>query len=171
MSTAPVARDAILADIAIHFEKQRALAEGALAQVDDRAFFATLGEGDNSIAVIVKHMAGNLRSRFTDFLTSDGEKADRNRDGEFEIGRAESRAAVMEQWVRGWSTLLDTLRSLAPGDLGRTVFTRGEPATVQQALVRALVHQSQHAGQLALLAKHFAGDAWRTLSIARRDRR
>jgi hypothetical protein len=156
-----------LADVRERFESIRSQAERAAAQVDDAAFLAPLGAEENSIALIMKHMAGNLRSRFTDFLTSDGEKPDRNRDGEFEQGAGDSRATILARWTEGWRILFDALGSLTPGDLGRTVTIRGEPHTVIQALSRQLVHQSQHAGQIVLLAKHAAGAQWKTLSIPR----
>lgn len=156
-----------LADVKARFDSIRTLAERAAAQVDDAAFFAALGAEENSIALLMKHMAGNLRSRFTDFLTSDGEKPDRNRDGDFEQAPADSRAALLARWAEGWHILFDTLEALAPADLARTVTIRGEPHTVIQALSRQLVHQSQHAGQIVLLARHAAGATWQTLSIAR----
>ena len=158
---------AMLADLTDYLSKQKELADRALAQIDDASFFAAIDRESNSIAVIVKHMAGNLRSRFTDFLTTDGEKPDRQRDTEFELGRIETRAELMAKWEHGWRILFDTLRSLSPGDLVRTVTVRGEGATVPQALLRALAHLSQHVGQIVLLSKHFAGERWKTLSIPR----
>lgn len=157
----------MLADITEYFVKQKELADRAVAQIDDASFFLALDGESNSIAVIVKHVAGNLRSRFTDFLTSDGEKPDRQRDTEFELGRVESRAELMAKWERSWGILFDTLRTLSRDDLARTVTVRGEGATVQQALLRALAHLAQHVGQIVLLAKHFAGARWKTLSIPR----
>lgn len=145
----------------------KGLADDAMAQVDDAQFFAPLGGDENGIALVVKHMAGNLRSRWTDFLTTDGEKPDRDRDAEFEVHDGDSRAALMEAWERGWATFLDTLASLAPDDLGRTVTIRGEPQTVLRAVDRGVAHACYHAGQIVLLAKHFAGPAWRSLSIPR----
>lgn len=156
-----------LADVKARFESIRTMAERAAAQVDDAAFFTPLGADENSIALVMKHMAGNLRSRFSDFLTTDGEKPDRNRDGEFEQSPADSRAAILARWDEGWRILFAALDTIAPGDLTRTVTIRGEPHTVIQALSRQLVHQSQHAGQIVLLAKHAAGARWQTLSIAR----
>ena len=156
-----------LSDVKSRFESIRSLADRAAAQVDDAAFFAPLGAEENSIALIMKHMAGNLRSRFSDFLTSDGEKPDRDRDAEFEQAPADSRAAILARWAEGWRILFDALDALTPVDLARTVTIRGEPHTVIQALSRQLVHQSQHAGQIVLLAKHAAGPRWQTLSIAR----
>lgn len=156
-----------LADVKSRFESIRSMAERAAAQVDDAAFFAPLGAEENSIALLMKHMAGNLRSRFSDFLTTDGEKPDRNRDAEFEQSSADSRAAILARWAEGWRILFDALVALAPGDLTRTVTIRSEPHTVIQALSRQLAHQSQHAGQIVLLAKHAAGSRWQTLSIPR----
>ena len=156
-----------LADVKARFDSIKTQAERAAAQVDDAAFSAPLGADENSIALLMKHMAGNLRSRFTDFLTSDGEKPDRDRDSEFEQAPADSRAAILARWAEGWRILFDTLDGLTPGDLARTVTIRREPHTVIQALSRQLVHQSQHAGQIVLLAKHAAGPGWQTLSVAR----
>jgi len=158
---------AVLAGFADYLSKQKELADKALAQIDDASFFASVDRESNSIAVIVKHIAGNLRSRFTDFLTTDGEKPDRQRDTEFELGRVETRAELIAKWDRSWAILFDTLRSLSPGDLVRTVTVRGEQATVLQALLRALAHLAQHVGQIVLLAKHYAGGRWKTLSIPR----
>ena len=156
-----------LADVKARFESIKTQAERAAAQVDDAAFFTPLGDDENSIALIMKHMAGNLRSRFSDFLTTDGEKPDRDRDSEFEQVPADSRATILARWAEGWRILFDALASLTPADLTRTVTIRGEPHTVIQALSRQLVHQSHHAGQIVLLAKHAAGARWQTLSIAR----
>ena len=156
-----------LADVKARFDSIKSMAERAAAQVDDAAFFAPLGAEENGIALLMKHMAGNLRSSFTDFLTSDGEKPDRNRDSEFEQSPADSRAAILARWDEGWRILFATLDAIAPGDLTRTVTIRGEPHTVIQALSRQLTHQSQHAGQIVLLAKHAAGARWKTLSIPR----
>ena len=156
-----------LTDVKARFDSIKTQAERAAAQVDDAAFFAALGAEENSIALVMKHMAGNLRSRFTDFLANDGEKPDRDRDSEFEQAPADSRAAILARWAEGWRILFDTLDTLTPADLARTVTIRGEPHTVIQALSRQLVHQSHHAGQVVLLAKHAAGARWQTLSIPR----
>ena len=160
-----------LTDVKARFESIRTQAERAAAQVDDAAFLSPLGEEENSIALIMKHMSGNLRSRFTNFLTSDGEKPDRNRDGEFEQAKADSRETILARWSDGWRILFDALDGLTPDDLTRTVTIRGEPHTVIQALSRQLVHHAQHAGQIVLLAKHAAGANWRTLSIPRTKKR
>jgi hypothetical protein len=162
--------DVLLAELRERFRQQRAMVEKAVAQVDDNAIFATLDEESNSIAIIMQHMGGNLRSRFTDFLTTDGEKPDRDRDGEFEKMAGEIRADVVARWDAGWRALERTLEQLTPADLVRTVTIRAEPMTVVQALGRALAHQAQHAGQVVLLAKHFAGPAWTTLSMPRKRR-
>ena len=158
---------AYLADAAARFASLRDQAERAMAQADDDAFFATLDAESNSIAIIAKHVGGNLRSRFTDFLTTDGEKPDRERDAEFESSQGERRADVEARWAEGWRALETTLASLGPADLLRTVSIRGEPLSVVQALSRATAHVAQHVGQIVLLAKHAAGPGWRTLSIPR----
>jgi hypothetical protein len=152
------------------FRNQKELSERAVAQVGDDAFFAVLGPEDNSIALLVKHVGGNLRSRFTDFLTTDGEKPDRQRDREFELYDGDTRSALMAGWEEGWSRLFATLQSLSPEDLDRTVTIRGEAHSVIDALHRALAHLSYHAGQIVLLAKVRAGAEWQTLSIPRRPR-
>jgi uncharacterized damage-inducible protein DinB len=160
---------AYLEDIRATAAYYKKLADDAMAQVDDGQFSALLGEEENSIALIVKHMAGNLRSRWTDFLTTDGEKPDRDRDSEFEMGDGDARGALMEAWERGWATFLGTLQSLSPEDLARTVRIRNEPQTVTHAVNRGVAHACYHVGQIVLLAKHFAGPGWRTLSIPRRQ--
>ena len=143
------------------------LADDAITQVDDAGFFALPGDGENSIALVVKHMAGNLRSRWTDFLTTDGEKPDRYRDAEFEMEGADTREALLSAWERGWATFLGTLGALTPEDLGRTVHIRGEPYGVTRAINRGVAHACYHVGQIVLLARHYAGPQWRTLSIPR----
>ena len=145
----------------------KSLAEAALAQVSDEQFFAEPGPGDNSLAVIVKHLGGNLASRWTDFLTSDGEKPSRDRDREFEIGPGDTREQLMKSWTHGWEALLNTLAALTEADLERTVTIRREPITVLQALNRGLIHNSYHTGQIVYVAKHHCGPAWRSLSIPR----
>ena len=171
MPSTPELRAAILADATTSLMRLRSTAEDAMAQVDDRGFFAALGPDENSIAVLVKHVGGNLRSRFKDFLDSDGEKPHRDRDGEFEVDPArEDRAALMAAWQRGWETVLATLRSLSPADVDREVRLRDQPLTVREALDRAALHVAGHVGQIVLLAKHHAGAGWRTLSIPRARR-
>jgi hypothetical protein len=143
------------------------LSDGALAQVTEEEFFRELDPESNSLAVLVKHMAGNLRSRFSDFLTSDGEKPDRNRDQEFEIAAGATRKEALSAWEAGWKILFDTMAALKPEDMMRTVTIRGEPHSVVQALNRALAHMAQHTGQVVFLAKHFKSTQWKTLSVPR----
>ena len=142
-------------------------ADTAIQQLNDRQFFAQLDAEANSVAILVKHMAGNLRSRFTDFLTSDGEKPDRNRDQEFVVAADASRADIMAAWEHGWHLVLDTINSLQPDDLARQITIRNEPHTVMQAITRQLAHHATHAGQIVLLAKHWMGSEWKTLSVPR----
>jgi hypothetical protein len=156
-----------LDDVALTFRKQKELADRALAQVDDAAFFRQPDAESNSLALIVKHVAGNQRSRWRDFLTSDGEKADRHRDTEFEAGEADTRAALTARWEEGWKLLFDALSRLGPDDLLREVRIRGEAHTVMQAIQRQVAHYAQHVGQIVFLAKHWAGREWKTLSIPR----
>ncbi|HTW62006.1 MAG TPA: DUF1572 family protein [Terracidiphilus sp.] len=148
------------------FRQSKGLADRAMAQVRDEQLFLPLGDEENSIALVVKHMAGNLRSRWTDFLSTDGEKPDRNRDGEF-IDPAATRAALLADWESGWTALFRALEPLTEADLGRTVRIRGEAHSVMQAINRALGHSAYHVGQIVLLAKHYAGPQWQTLSVAR----
>jgi Protein of unknown function (DUF1572) len=143
------------------------MAEAAMAQLEDKDFFTLIDPEANSIAILVKHIAGNARSRFTDFLTSDGEKPDRFRDQEFELSGQTTREEVMRWWEQGWSFVFATLDSLKPEDVPRTVTIRQEPHTVLQALNRALAHYAQHIGQIVFLAKHLRSRDWRTLSIPR----
>ena len=159
-----------LDDCLLQLRKLKAQADKAMAQIDDGQFFGLIDTDANSIALIVKHVAGNMRSRWTDFLTTDGEKPDRHRDLEFERDPADTRDALVAQWDAGWELLFGTIASLAPDDLGRTITIRGEPHTVVQAINRQLLHYSAHVGQIVLLAKHFAGPKWETLSIPRRKR-
>jgi hypothetical protein len=158
---------AYLDDVRVQFRKMKKLAEDALAQVNDDEIMVTLDPESNSLAVIVKHMAGNLRSRFTDFLTSDGEKPDRNRDGEFEIAGRPSREAVMADWESGWTVLFETLDTLGEDDVLLEVTIRGEAHSVIQALNRQMTHHSYHVGQIVFLAKHLRSAAWRNLSLPR----
>ena len=143
------------------------MAERAIAQVSDEQLTQTIDPEANSIAVIMKHIAGNMRSRWTDFLTSDGEKPDRNRDTEFETPPA-TRAELLRIWEDGWARVFTALEPLSDADLGRTVTIRGEPHSVFQAIVRQLTHYAAHTGQIVLLAKHFQSDHWQTLSIPKR---
>ena len=148
------------------FRYYRKLAERAMDQVADEHLFTVLDAESNSIAVIVKHMAGNMRSRWTDFLNTDGEKPDRNRDSEF-IDPPATRAALMREWEHGWACLFAALEPLTDADLARTVTIRGEAHSVMQAINRQLAHYPHHVGQIVLLAKHFANDHWQSLSVPR----
>lgn len=159
---------AYLEDVGAQFRKMKKLAEDAVAQVKDEELVARLDPEANSIALIMRHMAGNLRSRFTDFLTTDGEKPDRNRDGEFEESGQMTRRTVLDDWESGWRVLFDTLGTLTRDDLLRDVFIRGERHTVMQALDRQLTHHSYHVGQIVFLAKHLRSAEWRSLSIPRK---
>jgi hypothetical protein len=158
---------AYLEDAVRQFHGQKKLAEKALEQVTDEEFFRTLDPECNSLALIVKHLAGNMRSRWTDFLTSDGEKADRRRDSEFEVERGDSRAELMHRWDEGWRSTFAAVEPLVPGDLGKNVVIRGEPHSVLKAINRQLTHYAHHIGQIVFLAKHLAGPRWKTLSIPR----
>jgi Protein of unknown function (DUF1572) len=149
------------------FRGHKRMGEAAMAQLKDEDFFVTLDPESNSVAILVKHLAGNMRSRFTDFLTSDGEKPDRFRDREFEISSATTRAEVMQWWENGWSIVLGAIESLKPEDVMRTVTIRGEPHTVLQAINRQIAHYAQHTGQIVFLAKHLRSSEWKTLSIPR----
>jgi uncharacterized protein DUF1572 len=161
---------AYLEDVTTQFRKMKKLAEDAIEQVSDDELVVMLDEESNSLAVIMKHMAGNLRSRFTDFLTTDGEKPDRNRDGEFEIDGVPARAAVVADWESGWSRLFSTLESLTTDDLLRDVLIRGERLSVVQALDRQMTHHAYHVGQIVFLAKHLRSAGWRNLSVPRKRR-
>ncbi len=153
-------------DSAAVFGYYKKLAERAMEQVADQELFVVLDEEMNSIAIIVKHMAGNMRSRWTDFLSSDGEKPDRNRDSEFEQPPAK-REAVMKMWEEGWSCLFAALEPLTDADMSRTVTIRGEAHSVMQAINRQIAHYAYHCGQIVLLAKHFKGREWKSLSVPR----
>src|SRR5579871_5755575 len=146
------------------FRQYKSIGERAMAQVTDDQLFLELDSESNAIAIIVKHMAGNMRSRWTDFLTTDGEKPDRNRDGEFETPSA-GRTELMQMWEDGWALVFRAIEPLSDDDLGRTVTIRGEPHSVMQAIQRQIGHYAGHCGQIVLLAKHFAGGHWKTLTI------
>jgi hypothetical protein len=149
------------------FRYYKKLAEGAIAQVSDDQLLIALDEKSNSIATVVKHMAGNMRSRWTDFLVSDGEKPNRHRDTEFEEPPA-SRPALMKMWEEGWNLLFAALEPLTEADLDRTITIRGEAHSVMQAINRQVAHYSYHCGQIVLLAKHFKGREWKSLSVPRK---
>ena len=150
------------------FRQFKRLAESALAQASEEQLLATIDPESNSLAVIVKHMAGNMRSRWTDFLTSDGEKPDRNRDSEFEEPPA-TREEIMRLWEEGWARLFSALESLTDEDLPRTITIRGEAHSVMQAINRQVAHYAYHCGQIVFLAKHFKGSDWKCLSVPRRQ--
>jgi hypothetical protein len=156
-----------LEEVTRQFGGLKKTADRALAQTTDADFFRTLDAESNSLALIVKHLAGNMRSRWTDFLTSDGEKPDRNRDSEFEIEEGDTRERLRHLWEEGWALTFATIGSLCPEDFRRTVEIRGQPHSILKAINRQIAHYAYHVGQLVLLAKHFAGSRWETLSVAR----
>jgi len=147
------------------FRGYKRLAEGAFDQLQERDFFYVPDPESNSIATIVKHMAGNMRSRWTDFLTSDGEKPDRNRDQEFEMNSGTTREQVMQWWEDGWKLVFDAVSALKPEDLARTVYIRGESHTVLQAINRQMMHYAYHVGQVLYLGKHIRQSEWKSLSV------
>lgn len=156
-----------LEDSLENFRGYRKMAEKAFAQISDEEFFVTLDEEANSIAVIIKHISGNMLSRWTDFLTTDGEKPTRQRDLEFVITPETTKDELMQQWERGWQCLFDAIEPLQPEDLSRKVFIRGEEHTVVKAINRQLTHYACHIGQIVFLAKHFRSTEWKSLSIPR----
>jgi hypothetical protein len=164
-----------MTDVAAHyldearrqFRGYKRMGDRALEQLRDEDFFVTIDAESNSIAILVKHLAGNMRSRFTGFLTTDGEKPDRFRDREFEVTAATRRADVIRWWEEGWGCVFAALESLAPEDVMRTVTIRGEPHTALQAINRQIAHYAQHIGQIVFLAKHLRSSEWKTLSIPR----
>ena len=162
-------------DIATHYLEEarrqmrghKRMGEGAMAQLRDDDFFMTLDPESNSVAILVKHLAGNMRSRFTDFLTTDGEKPDRFRDREFEVTGATTRAGVMKWWEEGWACVLGAIDTLKAEDVMRTVTIRGEAHTVLQAINRQIAHYAAHIGQIIFLTKHLRSSEWKTLTIPR----
>src|SRR5258708_38424475 len=160
--TASYLKDSI--DVFRYYKK---LGERAITQCPDEALFTTLDAESNSIAIIVKHMAGNMRSRWTDFLTTDGEKPDRNRDTEFEAPPA-THSELLEMWEHGWKLVFGALEPLSDADLTRTITIRTEPHSVMQAINRQIAHYSYHAGQIVYLAGHFASDEWQPLSVPKK---
>jgi hypothetical protein len=149
------------------FRQYKKMGEAAMAQVGDEQLFAPLDSESNSIALIVKHMAGNMRSRWTDFLTTDGEKPDRNRDSEFEEPPS-TREALIEMWEHGWACVFAALEPLTDADLGRTVYIRGTAHSVMQVINRQMTHYAGHCGQIVLLARHYCQDQWKSLSIPKK---
>jgi hypothetical protein len=166
MSTEAIVQN-YLDDAIASFKNYKKLADKAIAQVNDDEFFVTLDDEANSVAVIMKHMAGNMFSRWTDFLTSDGEKPDRNRDMEFVIEANTSKQAVLEYWERGWACVFAAIEPLTLEDFEKTVTIRGEPHTIVMAINRQLSHYAYHIGQIVFLAKHFRSSQWNSLSIPR----
>ena len=159
--------DPMLSDIKTEFRRHQKLAEDALAALDDEAFFQRPGSSVNPIALVVKHVGGNLRSRWTDFLTADGEKPGRNRDGEFQLLEQDSRERLMAAWRQGWDALWATLDSLSEEDGDRTVTIRGERHTVRQAMLRSLTHTAYHVGQILYIARLLRPEGkWLTIAPA-----
>ena len=156
----------ILEAVLDEFQKIKKLADKSIAQLSDDQLHATLDDEANSVAILMRHMAGNMRSRWVDFLTSDGEKPDRMRDREFEDPR-QTREELIAEWEHGWKCVFDALTPLTDADLQRTVVIRGEPHSVYKAVSRQVAHYSGHAYQILLLAKHLCGPGWKTLSIPR----
>lgn len=150
-----------------NFHSYKKMAEKALAQVDDDEFFATLDKEGNRIAVIIKHISGNMLSRWTDFLTTDGEKPNRNRDMEFVITEETTTEDLMARWEQGWQCLFDAIEPLTPEDFTRKIYIRGEEHSIIEAINRQLTHYACHIGQIIFLAKHFRSTEWKTLSIPR----
>jgi hypothetical protein len=148
------------------FRYYKKLAERAMEQVPDAQLFATLDDESNSIAILVKHMAGNMRSRWTDFLTADGEKPNRDRDSEF-VDPPGTREALLQLWEDNWDLVFGALEPLSDADMARTVTIRGEAHSVLQAVNRQLAHYAYHIGQIVMLAKHFGHDGWQSLTIQR----
>ena len=155
-----------LTDAILSYRNAKKMAERAIEQVSDDEFFRQIDEESNSLAMIVKHIAGNLHSRWGDFLMTDGEKPDRNRDAEFELTE-ETRESLMEFWETGWQTLFDNIGPLTPADLSKQVTIRGEPHTIVEAINRQLTHYAMHVGQIVFLAKHLRSSEWKTLSVPR----
>ena len=156
-----------LSDIRAQFHTLKTQADRAIVQCEDAELFRLIDSGSNSIAIIMKHMAGNMRSRWTDFLTSDGEKPDRHRDMEFVITDSEGKDILLSAWEHGWQCLFDSIDSLTGNDLSRTIIIRSENHSVVEALHRQLTHYAGHVGQIVLLAKHLKGARWQSLSIPR----
>lgn len=156
-----------LRDALENFQNYKKLAEKSFEQISEEEFFRTLNGESNSIATIAKHIAGNLRSRWTEFLTADGEKPDRSRDSEFVAFENDTRKSLLEFWNAGWQAALSTMESLQPADLEKTVKIRGENHTVVEAINRSIAHTAYHVGQIVFLAKFLRDTDWQTLSIPR----
>jgi uncharacterized damage-inducible protein DinB len=164
MSTEAIIQN-YLDDACSSLRAYKKLADKAVEQLKDEEFFVTIDEGSNSVAVVMKHMAGNMFSRWTDFLTSDGEKPDRNRDMEFVIEPQTTKDDLLAYWERGWACVFEALEPLRPEDFEKKVMIRGEEHTIVQAINRQLMHYSYHVGQIVFLAKHFRSAEWQSLSI------
>ena len=156
-----------LEDVVARFQELKKLAEGAIAQIEKEQIFQTWDDETNSIAITMKHIAGNMRSRWKDFLTTDGEKPDRNRDSEFVVEGIDSHETLMQRWEEGWGHVFEAVGSLSAEDLNRTVLIRKQPHTVYQAINRQLIHYGYHIGQIVFMAKHLAADHWKSLSVPR----
>ncbi|MBO0859511.1 MAG: DUF1572 family protein [Chloracidobacterium sp.] len=156
-----------LENVIAEFRSLKKLGDRAIEQLDDEQLFVTLDAESNSVAILVRHLAGNMRSRWTDFLTSDGEKPDRYRDQEFVVDLNTKRAELIEWWERGWRYVFEAIEALRSEDIMRTVMIRQEPHTVLQAINRQLGHYAGHVGQIVFLAKHLKSNEWKTLSVPR----
>ncbi len=154
-----------ISTIIAEYKRYYQIIHGALAQIDDNVFSHRDNDEDNSIALVLKHLGGNFKSRFTNFLTEDGEKEWRQRDGEFEEGANDNRAAIMQQFEEGYALLLETIQSLKEKDLQRTITIRQQELSVEEALMRSLPHFSFHAGEIVYMAKRAVGKDWQSLSI------
>jgi len=147
--------------------RYKSVGDRAIAQIPETALFEVLDSESNSIAMLMKHMAGNLLSRWSDFMASDGDKPSRDRESEFRSHPADTRESLMERWEAGWACLFSALERLQPEDLEKTVTIRAEPCTVLEAIHRGMMHAAYHVGQIVLLAKHYVGPGWQSLSIPR----
>ncbi len=166
MKSIPV-QEEYLRDIKITFEKYKTISDKTFEQLSDDDFHFMIDENSNSIAVIIQHISGNLISRFTDFLTSDGEKPNRNRDTEFEEQQL-SKVELIEKWNHAWNILINSITNLKDEDLLKTIYIRKEALSLIEALNRSLSHTAYHVGQIVLLAKHIKKSEWRTLSIPKK---
>jgi hypothetical protein len=159
--------DDVLKSCVFELRKMKGRADRALDQVAPQDLFRKLDPESNNLAEIMKHVGGNLRARWTDFLTSDGEKPGRNRDDEFHTGEADTVESLRQTWDDGWNRMFDSLQALKPHDMDRTVTIRGEVHSVVEAIHRTMTHSANHIGQIIYLAKHFAGPRWKTLTVPR----
>jgi uncharacterized damage-inducible protein DinB len=165
-------REAYLRDLIKNCRTYRTLVERAIAQIqDDGDFHAAIGPESNTIAIVMKHVAGNLRSRFRDFLTADGEKPDRNREGEFEMETPMTREELLAWWNEGWTIAMEAIEALTPADLDRTIYIRGQGMLVVEALNRSVTHTAYHAGQIVFLVRHLVWPAWAPLTIPKQASR